>query len=214
MTARAAKEQPREPSIARAAAALEEVYSAANARFYDGALPPVALTLAPAGRRNAYGWCTTAPVWSTADGSVKLVEVNMSAEHLHRPEAETVATLLHEMVHVYHVQTGVKGTSRQNRYHNKRFQADALAHGLTCAHDERIGWSLTALNETAAAWLADLEYDRDGLTLARQSEGGGKKAKTVSSFRKHTCPTCGLTARTTRDATLVCFDCEQVMSHE
>lgn len=60
-------------------------------------------------------------------------------------------------------------------------------------------------------------YDRDGLTLARQAESSGKKAKTgttASSYRKHTCPTCGLTARTTRDATLVCYDCGQVMSQE
>ena len=111
----------------------------------------------------------------------------------------------------------MKGTSRQNRYHNKRFQADAIAHGLTCAHDDRIGWSLTALDETATEWLASLVYDRDGLTLARQAESSGKKAKTgttASSYRKHTCPTCGLTARTTRDATLVCYDCGQVMSQE
>ena len=62
-----------------------------------------------------------------------------------------------------------------------------------------------------------LVYDRDGLTLARQAESSGKKAKTgttASSYRKHTCPTCGLTARTTRDATLVCYDCGQVMSQE
>src|SRR5215472_11700670 len=59
--------------------------------------------------------------WSMRNTSTKLHEVMMSAESLQREPAETFGTLLHEAAHGIAFVRGVRDTSRDGRYHNKRF---------------------------------------------------------------------------------------------
>ncbi len=65
--------------------------------------------------------------------------------------------------------TGVRDTSRENRYHNRRFAEIALAIGLAVEKDATIGHRTPALSPWARADYADLlgELER-GLVLARE----------------------------------------------
>jgi hypothetical protein len=65
-----------------------------------------------------------------------------------------LATLLHEAAHALAHKRGVKDTSRQGRYHNRRFKALAEELGLHVDHDPRLGWSPTTLPDVTAARYA------------------------------------------------------------
>lgn len=51
--------------------------------------------------------------------------------------------MLHEMVHLYCREHGIKEVSRGGSYHNKRFKEIAEAHGLTCVQCGSHGWNTT-----------------------------------------------------------------------
>jgi hypothetical protein len=81
-------------------------------------------------------------------------------EGLNRPVREVLTTLLHEAAHGLADIRGIKDTSRQGRWHNKRFAALADELGLDTTKDSRTGWSPCTLREATASRyhrvLADL----------------------------------------------------------
>ena len=78
---------------------------------------------------RAYGHVTVAKAWQRADGGQRH-ELNIGAGTLDRPIENVTATVLHEMVHLYNLQTGVQDTSRGGAYHNKKFRDAAEARDL------------------------------------------------------------------------------------
>jgi hypothetical protein len=99
------------------------------------------------------------------------------------PLAESVLrTLLHEGCHLYAHATGIQGTSRQGRYHGRRFAEIALVIGLAVEKDPVIGHRTPRLSSWARVAYADLLAELDhGLVLARepwQRDLTGTKAAT------------------------------------
>ena len=72
---------------------------------------------------------------------------NISSATLDRPIEETASTLLHEMVHEYCMESGIKDTSNNGVYHNRRFKEQAEAHSLEVAHHDKYGWTITSPSE-------------------------------------------------------------------
>lgn len=66
---------------------------------------------------GAHGHFTPYDAWD--DSGLKLKEINLGAESLHRPAPNIIATLMHEMIHYWCHSQGIKDTSRGNTYHNK-----------------------------------------------------------------------------------------------
>lgn len=163
---------------------------------------------------KAYGHCTTKKIW--ASGNDRYYELNLSAEYLSRPIENVMATLVHEMVHIYCMETGIKDTSNNGRYHNKRFKAEAEMRGLKIAYAPTIGWSVTEPTEgfirNLKAWgLYDAcENYRLGALQTDDSEGTDKPRK-KSSTRKYYCPVCGNSVRATKDVNILCMDCNVQM---
>jgi hypothetical protein len=121
--------------------------------------------------RPAYGWFAE-EAWRYGDRHVHELFVNAerSLPHPSVSTAEDVlVTLLHEACHVWAKLTGVRDTSRENRYHNRRFAEIALAIGLAVEKDATIGHRTPALSPWAWTNYADLlgELER-GLVLARE----------------------------------------------
>ena len=79
-------------------------------------------------RPKAYGYITCNEVWTDTDRSY--YEINITAEYLNRPIENVLATLQHEMVHLYCMVNGIQDTSKAGRYHNKNFKAEAEKRGL------------------------------------------------------------------------------------
>jgi hypothetical protein len=98
-------------------------------------------------------------------------EVLIGAEGLRRGPVDVLGTLLHEAAHGLAAVRSVKDTSRQGRYHNRRYAALADELGLTVEHAEVLGWSTTSVPQpTAAAYAAQLAELAAALVLWRRAE--------------------------------------------
>ena len=62
----------------------------------------------------------------------------ISGEGLARTPREVLGTLLHEAAHALAAARGITDTSRQGRYHNKKYAALAAELGLDVAEDSRL----------------------------------------------------------------------------
>lgn len=115
--------------------------------------------------------------WEQAEDEAIVHEVQIGGEGLRLGAEEVLATLLHEAAHALAVARGVQDTSRQGRYHNKRFRSLATELGLQITEAPGIGWSDTALPaSTAALYRGTLDDLRDAITLHRRPEAYGPPA--------------------------------------
>ena len=203
----------------RSAGYLEKIFRALNSRYFEGQLEEPIITIQSTPR--AYGHVTVAKAWSRGDSARH--DLNLGAGTLNRPIEETVATMLHEMVHLYCLQNDIKDTSRGGAYHNKRFRAEAIARDLDIRYDQRIGWSIT--NPTPAlcdyiiaqGWL-DIQMNRMEWSCTPRGAGSGSAAGGASApppnksgVRKYQCPCCGSSVRATKTVRILCMDCSKPM---
>jgi len=125
--------------------------------------------------RRADGWFE-AGAWRY--GHRQVHELFLNADRRQRrpsvDEAEDVlVTLLHEACHVWARANGIRDTSRNGRYHNRRFAEIALQIGLDIEKDARIGHVTPCLSAWARDEYADLLSSLgQGLALAREPERG------------------------------------------
>lgn len=160
--------------------ALEGAHAHFNAALFGGRLKtsPV-ITVQTKGRKNALGW-----YWSGrwVNGTGRPAELNMSAEDLKRPADQVLETLVHEMVHQAADEAGIKDTSRNGAYHNKKFRELAEAAGLCVPADpdKRHGFAFTTLGPEGTRARVQVESIRSKvepvLVLARAIVTG-KKSK-------------------------------------
>lgn len=119
----------------RAAGQLEKMFRELNKHYFENKLPEPIISLKKT--PSAYGHITCSKVWQA--GGENKYEINISSATLDRPIEETASTLLHEMVHEYCMESGIKDTSNNGVYHNRRFKEQAEAHGLEVAHHDKYG---------------------------------------------------------------------------
>lgn len=95
-------------------------------------------------------------------------EIMLSGESLKRGAEATLATLLHECAHAIASAREIKDTSREGRYHSKRFKLIAEELGLDVDYNGTIGWSLTTLaKDTAKAYRTELAALKNSLKAYR-----------------------------------------------
>jgi hypothetical protein len=111
-------------------------------------------------------------------------EVLIGGEGLHRGPLEVLGTLLHEAAHGLAQARGIQDTSRQGRYHNRRYATLARELGLEVASVPPIGWSATTVpTQTAAAYASPLQDLAAALILWRRHDhrlGTGSRSRTCS----------------------------------
>jgi hypothetical protein len=122
--------------------------------------------------RRAYGWFE-ADAWRHEDRPAGELFVNAAFDDSEpgvSPAENVFTTLLHEACHVYANANGIKDTSRDGRYHNRRFGELALQLGLQVEKDERIGLRTRTLSAQGRADFGDLlgQLER-GLIVGRAS---------------------------------------------
>ena len=201
----------------RAAGQLEKMFRELNKHYFAGKLPEPIISLKKT--PSAYGHITCSKVWQA--GGENKYEINISSATLDRPIEETASTLLHEMVHEYCMETGIKDTSNNGVYHNRRFKEQAEAHGLTVDHNEKYGWTITEPNDELLTFV--LENDLSDILITRNEfygvsvTGTGTHSNTpplppkTSSSRKYICPCCGNSVRATKAVNIACLDCNERM---
>jgi hypothetical protein len=131
--------------------ALETAWAAIRARH--GEVPDAVVIVgsgSPSKPNAGMKWGHFAALrWQHGDD--RLPEVLVSGEGLSRTAAEVFTTLLHEATHGLADARGVKDTSRQGRWHNKKFATLAAELGLSASKDDKLGYSPCTLTDTASA---------------------------------------------------------------
>lgn len=200
----------------RTAGYLEKIFRALNADWFAGELEEPIITIQSTPR--AYGHVTVGKVWYRKEEQRH--ELNMGAETVNRPIEEVVATMMHEMVHLYNIAHGVQDCSRGGTYHNKRFKEEAERRGLQIDHHDRYGWTITTPAEVLIEYIInkgweDIKMNR-GFRWIPPASGGSKAGgstgtpatpKKTSSTRKYKCPCCGNSVRATKVVRIMCMDC-------
>lgn len=192
---------------------LENAYDVLNVRYFEGMLPEVVITVQSSPR--AYGHYTPYDAWKEQEVGYR--EINIGAERLNRPIEDTIATLIHEMVHHYCAMNGIKDTSRGGTYHNKRFKAECEKRDLVIGYDSKIGHSPTSPSDGLIAFIEEQGWS--GIDLSRVSGtglsvgpsggnmGGNMGGSSKRSVRKYQCPVCGCSVRATKAVNVGCLDC-------
>ena len=180
---------------------LERWFDATNYYLYDNELEKPVITYSPDPKGKSYGWFTTYKAWK--QGEQESYEINISA-NLERKATDILATLMHEMAHLYNKMHDLKDCSRGGTYHNRQFKDTAEKHGLTVEQDKKYGWTKTAIRPELADWAEQItaEYKM----MHRTEPTNGTETKKRTSY-KHVCPCCGAIARTTKRISLICGDC-------
>ena len=205
----------------RLAGQLEKLFRMLNTDFFDGQLETPVITIQSTPR--AYGHYSTFDAWDVKGEGHR--EINIGAGTLDRPIEYTIATLMHEMCHMYNdtVLNVQDCSGSSHMYHNKAFAAAASAHGLIVSRT-KYGWSHTEPSDTLIEWILDndiqeIQLNRNephGIRIAggnAAANGGAATTGTVSKGHsiRYKCPVCGQLARTTKTARLICGDCMTLM---
>jgi hypothetical protein len=204
---------------------LQRMFKLLNTTYFDDELERPVITILTDNKGGAYGWISVNKVWSTKDNAW-FREINLCAEYLNRPAELVICTLMHEMCHLWNIQHNVQGCSRKGTYHNAHFRDVAEARGLIVKQHHTYGYCITEpspsftelVQKNCRAGCFKLERAktyRDGTPKVTKTGEGGKEttiSRTKQAYRKYVCPTCGLIARTTKDAKLVCGECQAVMT--
>jgi hypothetical protein len=140
-------------------------------------------------------------------------EVLIGGEGLQRGPTEVLGTLLHEAAHGLAQARGIQDTSRQGRYHNRRYATLARELGLEVASVQPIGWSATTVPEhTAASYMGQLADLAAALVLWRRQEHRLGPSGRSRNLLAATCG-CGRRIRvaktTLAEAPILCSRCSQ-----
>jgi hypothetical protein len=211
--------EPTSPQAAASAvvAALERAWTAIRAHHPDVPQVVVILGAGSESRRGLFKWGHFAAArWQVADSNRP--EVLVSGEGLKRGARAVLATLLHEAAHGLANTRQVKDTSRQGRWHNRRFAALAGELGLQVAKDPKTGWSQTSLTDQLAGRYADQLTGLDAaLLLWRHSERQLGPAAASRNLLACSCE-CGRKLRVSRttleQAPIICGACEEPFQPE
>ncbi len=189
---------------------LTQAYEHFNAALFDGKLPPCLITLQR--RNNSYGYFSSRRFVSADDPCEATDEVALNPAHFgSRAPAEVLATLVHDMTHVWQRHYG--SPSRAN-YHNREFASRMKAVGLIPLDGKATGQKVRygieeggAFERACRAFLANgpvlLYQDRP-----REGEEGAPSKKAASKTR-YTCGACGANAWAKPDTALLCGTCNR-----
>ena len=208
--------------MSRAVGQLERMYNTLNLDKFQGALPTPVITVQS--KPGTWGHCSRAKIWQKKQEET--YEMNIAAEMLAAPIEEIIDTLLHEMVHLYCRENGIKEVSRGGKYHNGKFKELAEAVGLVCVRQGQYGWNTQGTGNDKLIEYA-LEKGWSEIKLNRNTSGfgiripasgtaqaGGQKEpgeKRPSSTRKLQCPCCKQSVRATKAVRIMCMDCMKQM---
>jgi hypothetical protein len=207
---------PVDRAASRLVAALEHAWTAI--RSHHPEVPQAVIVVAsgsdPRSRRLNLGhfaagrWQLTSP-----DAPSDRAEVLVSGEGLQRGPIDVLGTLLHEAAHGLAQARKVSDTSRQGRYHNRRYATLAHELGLEATSIPPIGWSATTVpGPTAAAYAGQLQELHAALVLWRRQEhrpGPGPRSRNLLAAA------CGCGRRirvaktTLAEAPILCSRCSQ-----
>lgn len=118
---------------------------------------------------------------------------------------EFVKLVLHEIVHMVADSRNIMCTSKNGRYHNKKYKQIANKLGLKVENVESSGFCdiiIPIQLYDIVNKINDTMVNREG-----QIEISDSELKKKCSTRKYICPSCQNSIRATKDVNIICGDC-------
>jgi hypothetical protein len=198
-------------------AALEAAWTAIRVHHADVPQVVVILGAGSEARRGLFKWGHFAAArWHVA--GTNRPEVLVSGEGLRRGPHDVLATLLHEAAHGVANTRKLQDTSRQGRWHNRRFATLATELGLQVTQDQKTGWSQTHLtDQLAGRYAGQLTTLSAALLLWRHAELQLGTPTTSRNLLACSCA-CGRRLRVARStlerAPIICGACDEPFEPE
>ena len=196
--------------IASLRPALQEIERWIEYMKLDMDFKPIRITpvIQTQGKRVRTGSFTPDLVYKDKDGNGSH-EIHISSEYLDRPAIEIAATVRHELIHAKNFQDGIRDTSNNGIYHNKKFLESATAYGLVMDEfNDKNGHGITKGFTPVydAVIRQELAPDDDAFKLVRVLNETKRKTKAPVKMLKWACP-CGTIVRCAVKLTAVCTKC-------
>jgi hypothetical protein len=210
---------------------IEKFIEYAKKAFFENTSKKIVVTLDDCGSR-AYGGVSVEPLFTNGIIQYHLLKINPNFLKVNNTIEELIDTILHELIHLYHLEKGLKDVSNQNRYHNKIFKNKAVETGLKVKHLPVYGFNTCGLeNHLKEKILQEFINEYNGIdklftvesiksfrqgqkTQGQGQEQGQKKdgKKSSNNLQVYICPVCGMKARARKNAHLICGDCMEMMN--
>lgn len=150
-----------EYSIASVIQELNRIFNLLNENFFENKLE-LPVIIIQSNSKKILGSCSNNRIWINKDNDkLSKYEINITAENLNMEIDEIVATLLHEMIHLYCSINNIKDTSNNSIYHNKKFKEESEKRGLIISYAKTIGWSVTKLKEETKELIKTFNVDEN-----------------------------------------------------
>lgn len=185
---------------------LENLFDLLNVAYFEDKLPKPVITVQSTPK--FYGHCSTKKIWKSETDA--RYEINIGAEYLNRPSADTAATMCHEMVHLHCLENDIADTCQKGRYHNKTFKTECELRDLEVGYDRANGYAYTTPTEAFKKTLEDAGFVLE-VPFARVPPKAKAKAAREKAH-KYICPVCGQEVKTTAELNLICGVCEVPMT--
>jgi Uncharacterized protein conserved in bacteria len=193
---------------------LTTAYDFFNGELFDSGLPPCLITMQR--HKGTFGYFSGERFANTTNLKEVTDEIALNPTHFaNRQPIEVLATLVHEMVHLWQHHNG---KPPRKGYHDKQWGGKMREIGLipTATGEpggKETGQKMTHLIEenghfANAATKLLVEHPAI-LYHDRSSENDTTRKKKAASKTKYTCPGCGLNAWAKPDALLVCGSCKK-----
>lgn len=205
--------------MSRAVGQLEKMYNKINMDKFNGELPVPIITVQS--KKGTWGHCSVSKIWKRKEDNT--YEMNISAECVGKEIEEIIDTLIHEMIHLYCREKGIKEVSRGGVYHNSKFKELAEEKGLITFKTEKYGYNTKGIGNNKLIEYA-LSNDWTEIKIGREDiinnfrippvhigTGENTPIKQPSSTRKYQCPYCKNSVRATKVVNIICGDCMQKM---
>ncbi|MCM1556206.1 MAG: SprT-like domain-containing protein [Anaeroplasma bactoclasticum] len=193
---------------------IESAINFLNKNLFDNKLSNIKVTIQPDfnTKNLSYGWACS-QIWS--NGKIRAHELNITANALKRPFSEIWITLVHELIHIYAFCTGDPSgaTSRQGRYHGKRFKELCDQFFLITEKNETIGYITPHQKMMKEQKEIFMNFKKSckanlGLLFKYQRVMIEKESKPKPSTNsKYVCPMCELSFKAKKGMYLICGEC-------
>ena len=198
---------------------LESAINFLNKELFDNTLSNIKVTIQPdsSTKSMSYGWACS-QIWS--NGKTTAHELNITANSLKRPFNEIWITLVHELIHIYGYCNDIQTTSRQGRYHGKKFKELCDKFYLITEKDATIGYitphqkMMKEQKEIYMKFKKSCKTNLNQLFKYQRYFNESESKPRVSTTSKYTCLCCGLSFTAKKGLNLVCGCCDEHLQEE
>lgn len=195
---------------------MNSAFNFFNQALFENKLPKCIITMRAS--RSVYGYYIGDRfVGRTPEDQSLVSEIAMNPDTFDREDILILATLVHEMVHLWQHKLG---NPSRARYHNKEWGGKMEEIGLMPSSTGLEGGKRTGqvmshyiirggqFDKCANEYLAKFQLDYKGVKEDQD------KTKRPKSKVKNTCPECGINAWAKPGVNLMCGDCEAHLEPE